>query len=134
MYAAHCRNLGRYGSAEAGRMLVAAADRSASVAERLLVAMLREDRLVGWECGFPVEGYLVDIAFPSTGVAIEVDGWAWHMDAERAAADKRRQNALVRQGWTVLRYTWHDLQDRPHGVLAEIGHAIRSGVVTRGRQ
>ena len=39
VYEAYCRNLGAHGSASAGRMLVAAADRSASVAERLLVAI-----------------------------------------------------------------------------------------------
>ncbi|WP_218611310.1 endonuclease domain-containing protein [Pseudonocardia sp. KRD291] len=131
VYAAHCRTLGRRGSADAGRMLVAAADRSASVAERLLVGMLRGAGIAGWECAFPADGYLVDVAFPAAGVAIEVDGWAWHMDAGRAAADKRRQNVLVRRGWTVLRYTWHDLRGRPRVVLAEIGHAVRPDAGTR---
>ena len=120
VYKAYCRNLGSHGSASAGRMLVAAADRSASVAERLLVSMLRDSGAAGWQCAFPALGHAIDIAFPAAKVAIEVDGWAWHMDAERAAADKRRQNALVRAGWTILRYTWHDLVGRPKAVLAEI--------------
>jgi very-short-patch-repair endonuclease len=124
VYAAYCRNLGSHGSAAAGRMLVAAADRSASVAERLLISMLRESGAAGWQCAFPAAGHAIDIAFPAAKVAIEVDGWAWHMDAERAAADKRRQNALVRAGWTILRYTWHDLVERPKFVLAEIAHEI----------
>jgi very-short-patch-repair endonuclease len=127
VYQAYCRNLGSHGSAAAGRMLVAAADRSASVAERLLVRMLRESGAAGWHCGFPVGGYAVDIAFPAARVAVEVDGWAWHMDAKRAQEDKRRQNALVRQGWTILRYTWHDLTGRPRSVLAEIAHEITRG-------
>ena len=29
---------------------------------------------------------------------MEVDGWAWHVDAERFRADRRKQNALVRAG------------------------------------
>lgn len=124
VYDAYCRNLGCHGSASAGRMLVAAADRSASVAERLLVRMLRESGATGWRSGFPVADHLVDIAFPAARVAIEVDGWAWHMDAERAAADKRRQNALVRHGWIILRYTWHDLVGRPNAVLAEIAFEL----------
>ncbi len=82
--------------------------------------MLRDYGAAGWQCAFPALGHAIDIAFPTSKVAIEVDGWAWHMDAERAAADKRRQNALVRAGWTILRYTWHDLVGRPKGVLAEI--------------
>jgi very-short-patch-repair endonuclease len=124
VYEAYCRNLGAHGSASAGRMLVAAADRSASVAERLLVRMLRESGAAGWHCAYPALGYAIDIAFPAAKIAIEVDGWAWHMDAERAAADKRRQNALVRAGWTILRYTWHDLDGRPKSVLAEIASEV----------
>lgn len=124
VYATYCRNLGSSGSATAGRLLVAAADRSASVAERLLVRMLRDAGARGWHCGFPASGHLIDIAFPDVRVAIEVDGWAWHMDAVRAQADKWRQNTLVRAGWTILRYTWHDLLERPSVVLAEIAHAV----------
>jgi len=124
VYEAYCRNLGSHGSASAGRMLVAAVDRSALVAERLLVTMLRDSGASGWSCAHPSAGHLIDIAFPTARVAIEVDGWAWHMDAERTSADKRRQNALVRHGWTILRYTWHDLVGRPNVVLAEIAHEV----------
>ncbi|GEL18556.1 DUF559 domain-containing protein [Pseudonocardia asaccharolytica] len=129
VYDAYCRNLGAHGSATARLLLVAAADRSASVAERLLVRRLREARIDGWRAGFEAGGFVIDIAFPLARVAIEVDGWAWHMDAARAGWDKRRQNALVRHGWTVLRYTWHDLVERPRTVIAEIRHEVE---VARG--
>ncbi|MHA6796593.1 DUF559 domain-containing protein [Pseudonocardia bannensis] len=124
VYAAYCRNLGAHGSATAGKLLVAAADRSASVAERLLARQLRAAGITGWRAGHEAGGFVIDIAFPAARVAIEVDGWAWHMDTERAGRDRRRQNALVRQGWTVLRYTWHDLTGRPRTVLAEILHEV----------
>lgn len=42
----------------------------------------RGHRMGGWpdsEFG----PYLVDIAFPDERVAVEVDGWAWHVDVER---------------------------------------------------
>jgi very-short-patch-repair endonuclease len=132
VYQAYCRNLGSHGSASAGRMLAAAADRSASVAEHLLVAMLRESGATSWHCQFPAAGYLIDVAFPASRVAIEVDGWAWHMDAERSQAAKRRQNVLVRGGWTILRYTWHDLSNRPRAVLAEIAHEVARGLGVAG--
>ncbi|WP_220187533.1 endonuclease domain-containing protein [Pseudonocardia pini] len=121
---AYSRNIGCHGSAAMHALLVAAADRSASVAERLLVKHLRAARLIGWRCGHPVMGFLLDLAFPEAKVAIEVDGWAWHLDAERRQRDLWRQNVLVRAGWTVLRYTWQDLTTRPAAVLAEIGHAV----------
>jgi very-short-patch-repair endonuclease len=127
VYGAHSRNLGSPGSASAGRLLVAAADRSAAEAERLLVRMLRESGAAGWHRAFPVAGHAIDVAFPAARVGIEVDGWAWHMDAQRAHAEERRQTALVRQGWTVLRYTWYDLAGRPRFVLAEIAREIARG-------
>ncbi len=51
-------------------------------------------------------------------------GWAWHMTADRFVADRRRQNALVNARWTVLRFTWHDLDARPDDVLNEIRVAL----------
>ena len=55
---------------------------------------------------------------------MEVDGWAWHHQAERFRADRRKQNALVRAGWLPLRFTWHDLTERPAEVVAEIRAAL----------
>ena len=63
-------------------------------------------------------------AAPARRIAIEVDGWAWHVDVERFQADRRRQNALVNAGWTVLRFTWHDLTADPERVIAQIRAAL----------
>jgi very-short-patch-repair endonuclease len=60
------------------------------------------------------------LAFPKQKVAVEVDGWAWHVDAERFRNDRRKQNALVGAGWDPLRFTWHDLDGRPATVVEEI--------------
>ena len=51
---------------------------------------------------------------------MEVDGWAWHVDVGRFRNDRRKGNALTTAGWTLLRFTWHDLTNRPAEVLAEI--------------
>ncbi|HKR51407.1 MAG TPA: DUF559 domain-containing protein [Pseudonocardiaceae bacterium] len=69
-------------------------------------------------------GYLIDLVFPALRVAIEVDGWAGHVTADRFVQDRRRQNAVVNLQWTVLRFTWHDLVGRPDGVLDEIRFAL----------
>jgi hypothetical protein len=89
VYRAHCRNQGRQGSAEASRLLIAAADRAASHAERLLVKLLRGAGITGWQLGYPLQDYLIGVAFPLERVAIEVDGWAWHSDADRFIKDRR---------------------------------------------
>ncbi|HEX4102976.1 MAG TPA: DUF559 domain-containing protein [Pseudonocardiaceae bacterium] len=120
VHRAQCRNHGRRGSTQASQLLAVAADRAASHAERLLVRLLRAAGITDWELGYAVQGYLIDLAFPLQRVAIEVDGWAWHMTADRFVDDRRRQNALVNLQWTVLRFTWHDLVGRPDAVIDEI--------------
>ena len=119
-YRAFCRNMGRHGSSAAGRMLVAAADRADSAAERLLVRILRAAAIDGWVLGYPFGPWRIDLAFPESKVAVEVDGWAWHVDAERFRNDRRKQNALVRAGWDPLRFTWHDLDQGPAAAIEEI--------------
>ena len=125
VYRAYCRNIGRRGSSAAGRLLVAAADRADSAAERLLVRTLRAAGITGWVLGHPFGPWRIDLAFPLQKVAVEVDGWAWHVDAERFRADRRKQNALVRAGWDPLRFTWHDLDGRPAAVVEEIRATLR---------
>jgi len=133
LHRAYTRNLGAQGWKIATKLLVAAADRAGSAAERLLVRLLRAARIHGWTLGHPFGPYLLDLAFPGSGVAVEVDGWAWHIDVARFQADRRQQNALVAAGWTVLRFTWHDLTGRPAEVVAEIGAEVRRATVDRRR-
>jgi len=124
VYRAYCRNLGAHGSARAGTLLVAAADRADSAAERRAVALLRAAGITGWVLGHPFGKYRIDIAFPEALLAIEIDGWAWHMDVDRFRADRHKGNALVRARWDLLRFTWHDLTNRPDYVVGEIRAAL----------
>lgn len=86
--------------------------------------ILRDAGITGWVLGQPFGPWRIDVAFPRQKVAVEVDGWAWHVDAERFRNDRRKQNALVRSGWDPLRFTWHDLDGRPDEVAAEIGGTL----------
>jgi very-short-patch-repair endonuclease len=126
LYQAYCRRMGARGAARVGELLIGAADRADSAAERLLISLLRESGLTGWERGLPFGRWTIDVAFPEAKLAIEVDGWAWHTDVERFRADRRKANALVRAGWQLLRFTWHDLTNRPAYVIAEIRAALRT--------
>jgi very-short-patch-repair endonuclease len=60
----------------------------------------------------------VDYVYRDLGIAIELDGYAEHGDRQAFQEDRRRQNELVNAGWTVLRFTWEDLKQRP-GYVAE---------------
>lgn len=124
VYHAYCRNMGADGAARIRILLTAAADRADSAAERLLLALLRSAGLTGWETGWPFGRWTIDVAFPEAKVAVEVDGWAWHMDVDRFRADRHKGNALVRDRWDLLRFTWHDLTHRPDYVLGAIRAAL----------
>jgi very-short-patch-repair endonuclease len=124
LYRAYCRNMGAKGAARAALLLSAAADRADSAAERLLITILRRAGLSGWVRGMPFGRWTIDLAFPDAMVAVEVDGWAWHMDVDRFRADRHKGNALVRARWDLLRFTWHDLSNRPDYVAGEIRAAL----------
>ena len=38
---------------------------------------------------------------------VEIDGWAYHRDLRAFLRDRARQNALVLDGWVVIRTTWY---------------------------
>ena len=49
--------------------------------------------------------YFLDLAYPDRRIAIEVDGFEYHHDRRAFDRDRVRQNDLVTDGWTVLRFT-----------------------------
>lgn len=121
---AYSRNLGWRGSRAAGDLLRSCADRAASEGERVVIRLMRAAGITGWVRGYWFGERELDFAFPELRVAVEVDGWAWHVDVERFRHDRRKQNTLELAGWTVLRFTWHDLIERPEQVVAEIKAAL----------
>jgi hypothetical protein len=133
VHSAHCRNVGSAGSATAGRLLAAAADRSAADAKRRLLALLRGSRATRWTDSFRIAGHPVDAAFPAARVAIVVSGWATPSSARRAMTIAELQQAAASRGWTLLRYTWFDLTERPQEILAEIARHVARSTIVIGR-
>jgi very-short-patch-repair endonuclease len=64
-----------------------------------------------------------DAAYPDRMVAIEADGFEWHSTPEAFQHDRARQNDLVVLGWTILRFTHHDIVRRQAHV-AEVIHSV----------
>jgi very-short-patch-repair endonuclease len=93
-----------------------------SAAERLLHQLFRLAGLTGWEANVEIRDSagtigVVDVVFDRERLVIEVDGWAFHTTPERFQLDRQRQNRLTNSGWTVLRFTWRDLTERPDYVI-----------------
>lgn len=124
---------GRRGNAERRRMLIDSRDEPWSEAERLAHRIMRHHRITGWRAnvGVRVRGarYYIDIAFKEIRLAIEIDGRLHETDPDIFQNDRLRQNALVGEGWTVLRFTYRMLVDDPAYVMREIVAALhRAGV------
>jgi very-short-patch-repair endonuclease len=66
----------------------------------------------------------LDIAWPSIKLAIEADGRIHHDTVPALYRDRTRANALELQGWTILRFTWADLQRRPGWVVSQVRMAM----------
>ena len=75
----------------------------------------------------------IDVAYPDRRVAIEGDGFEFHSDRDVFESDRTRQNALVLDGWRVLRFTWRQICCEPERVALEIGAALRRTCVTTAR-
>jgi very-short-patch-repair endonuclease len=70
--------------------------------------------------------FYLDFAYPEVKLAIEVDGYDSRRSRARLDSDVIRQNLLVLNGWTVLRFTWTQVKNDPAGVAAAILQALGS--------
>ena len=94
------------------------------------MALLRSGGITGWEANVPIRDHegligVGDIVFRRAKVVIEVDGWAFHVSPAAFQRDRARQNRLVAAGWTVLRFTWRDITERPSLVIRTIRNVVR---------
>lgn len=88
----------------------------ASVLEGLFLRIVRDFDLPEPALQYPVKvdgrwRYL-DAAYPDRMLAIELDGAKKRMSPAALQADVERQNELVAEGFTFLRFTWEDLTAR----------------------
>lgn len=59
----------------------------------------------------------VDFAWPERRLVVETDGFAFHSDRTTFRLDRRRDNALQREGWRVVRVTYEDVLRAPDYVV-----------------
>lgn len=128
---------GRSGRGTLRRLLEERDDRDAQVESRLEQMMLQLLRRAGIplplpqhrvvEDGVPIAR--IDFAYPAYRLGIEVDGYRWHSGVQRWREDLRRENRLKLLGWTLLRFSWADVEERPEQVVSQ----IRAGLETLGQ-
>lgn len=96
-----------------------------SVLESLVAAVFRRHRVpkAVYQYTVRLNGRFlarVDFAYPELRLAVEFDGHDGHRTPAQLQRDLTRQNLLVAAGWTVLRFTWVDVVERPEMVAATI--------------
>ena len=126
---------GRSGSTQLRRLIRASATGSLSAAEDRLHILLTTAGITGWRGNvrITVNGRtiaVVDILFATERLVVEVDGYSTHSGRAAFQHDRATQNALVAAGYTVLRFTWADLTERPHSVVAAIRGALAEAAQT----
>lgn len=98
-------------------------DRRATILERKGLALLSSSGLPLPIAQLPIpwEGNRrFDAAYPDAGLAIEWDSRTWHEQRKAMAADRRRDRRAAMHGWTVLRFTWEEVTEKPQEVIAAV--------------
>ncbi|MET3811311.1 type IV toxin-antitoxin system AbiEi family antitoxin domain-containing protein [Arthrobacter sp. UYEF3] len=109
--------VGRNGVVTLRRALELADPRSESAGESRTRELLHRLGIAPPELQFrvptPFGEYRLDFAWPERKVALEFDGKSKYFDYQPTGdvlfAERRREKALMEQGWTFLRIEWKDL-------------------------
>jgi very-short-patch-repair endonuclease len=105
----YLEDLGLRGSPRIAAQLASLVPGAASAPEHLLAQGLNSAGLTNFLVNEPVHGYIADFLDPVRRLILEVDGYRTHGGWVAFQNDRTRQNVLVAHGYTVLRYTAHDV-------------------------
>lgn len=64
--------------------------------------------------------YSIDFAMPDIKLGIEVDGALFHSTEEQIHTDRQRDQKLSQLGWTILRFTDKDIENRTRECIEEV--------------
>lgn len=86
-----------------------------------------DEPLVNRTLDAPDHGHCeVDFYWPSHCLIVETDGWETHGTRSAFETDRARDAALTASGYIVMRFTWREIRDRPHTVIARLRAYIRA--------
>lgn len=67
----------------------------------------------------------IDFAFAGQKILIELDGRRWHGRDADFNKDRERDRKAQLAGWVILRFTWHEVTQRPEHVADELRKFLR---------
>ena len=71
--------------------------------------------------------YYGDLGYPEQKLILEADGRDHHSKWDQVMKDMARQNILVVDGWTVLRFSWRQVLYQPELVIRTVSRALAVG-------
>ena len=91
-----------------------------------LWSLLRDRRFSNYKFRrqYPIENYIVDFFCFDKNLIIELDGGG-HNDKKQLIKDKKRDEYLKRQGYTILRIWNNELDDNIDGVFQRIDELLK---------
>ena len=95
-------------------------DRTRTDLEGLFLALARRHRLPQPEVNVRVDRYYVDFLWRKECLIVEVDGWGSHRTRSAFETDRERDARLSVLGFTVLRFTWRQVEDHPRAVARTV--------------
>jgi hypothetical protein len=89
-------------------------------------ASLPPPEVNGWVALDDGIAYQIDFLWRAERLAVETDGWGSHGTRRAFENDRRRDRNLSMAGWTVVRFTWRDVEREPDEVTAALTRLWRA--------
>jgi very-short-patch-repair endonuclease len=104
-----------------------------SEAEIRFLELVRSSGIAVPEVNVMVLGYEIDFFWRSAGLAVEVDGFAFHSSWHQVEADRRRDTRLAAAGIQVIRITWRQIVDVPTRTIVDLARILERRTVEPAR-
>jgi very-short-patch-repair endonuclease len=95
-------------------------ERGRSELERRFVRLCRRHDLPSPHVNAALLGYEVDFLWDFAKLVAETDGYDGHSGRESFEYDRRRDAGLAAAGYVVIRFTWRQVLDHAHEVVAAL--------------
>jgi len=95
-----------------------------SEAEERLLALIDEAGLARPLTNSTTCGLEVDFVWPGHGVAVEVDGFAFHSSRDAFERDRERTQILSAAGYQVVRVSWRQIVETPAPTIARLASVL----------
>lgn len=93
--------------------------------ERRFLGLVRKAGLPLPQTGARLNGFKIDFLWPDLGLVVETDGLRYHRTPTQQGRDRRRDQVLLAEGLTVLRFTHAQVAREPGAVTATLSTVAR---------